>query len=147
MAAKRKLNACCSFCRKSYRDVGPLVEGPGDVYICGECIELCQAIIDQEKKRQGVGQDTAKVPTLNLGGQEYRIETREDFFSFVLALVANLVEHPDEWEHRDLANFLKALGFWVNDMGGYYQSKGEPVPDPPTWKSLAEMFMAARVYE
>src|SRR5262249_7592402 len=34
-------------------DVGPLVEGPGDVYICGECIELCQSIIDQEKKRRG----------------------------------------------------------------------------------------------
>jgi ATP-dependent Clp protease ATP-binding subunit ClpX len=50
----RNRNAFCSFCRKSYRDVGPLVEGPGDVYICGECIELCQSIIDQEKRRRGV---------------------------------------------------------------------------------------------
>jgi len=49
----RNRNAYCSFCRKSYRDVGPLVEGPGDVYICGECIELCQSIIDQEKRRRG----------------------------------------------------------------------------------------------
>ncbi|TWT41542.1 ATP-dependent Clp protease ATP-binding subunit ClpX [Botrimarina hoheduenensis] len=48
-----KKNAFCSFCRKSYRDVGPLVEGPGDVYICGECIELCQSILDQERKRRG----------------------------------------------------------------------------------------------
>jgi ATP-dependent Clp protease ATP-binding subunit ClpX len=48
-----KKNAFCSFCRKSYRDVGPLVEGPGDVYICGECIELCQSILDQEKRRRG----------------------------------------------------------------------------------------------
>src|SRR5271165_5545413 len=51
----RNRNAFCSFCRKSYRDVGPLVEGPGDVYICGECIELCQSIIDQEKRRRGIG--------------------------------------------------------------------------------------------
>src|SRR3972149_10930008 len=50
-----KKNAFCSFCRKSYRDVGPLVEGPGDVYICGECIDLCQSILDQEKRRRGVG--------------------------------------------------------------------------------------------
>jgi ATP-dependent Clp protease ATP-binding subunit ClpX len=50
----RNRNAYCSFCRKSYRDVGPLVEGPGDVYICGECVELCQSIIDQEKRRRGV---------------------------------------------------------------------------------------------
>src|SRR3954447_22645758 len=49
----RNRNAYCSFCRKSYRDVGPLVEGPGDVYICGECIELCQSIIEQEKRRRG----------------------------------------------------------------------------------------------
>src|SRR3954447_27005352 len=49
-----KKNAYCSFCRKSCRDVGPLVEGPGDVYICGECIELCQSILDQERRRRGV---------------------------------------------------------------------------------------------
>jgi ATP-dependent Clp protease ATP-binding subunit ClpX len=52
-AGATKKNAFCSFCRKSYRDVGPLVEGPGDVYICGECIELCQSILDQETKRRG----------------------------------------------------------------------------------------------
>jgi ATP-dependent Clp protease ATP-binding subunit ClpX len=45
-------NAYCSFCRKRYTEVGPLVEGPGDVYICGECIELCQSVIDQERRRR-----------------------------------------------------------------------------------------------
>jgi ATP-dependent Clp protease ATP-binding subunit ClpX len=48
-----KKNAFCSFCRKSYRDVGPLVVGPGDVYICGECIDLCQSILEQEQRRRG----------------------------------------------------------------------------------------------
>ena len=51
----RNRNAYCSFCRRSHRDVGPLVEGPGDVYICGECIDLCQSIIEQERKRRGPG--------------------------------------------------------------------------------------------
>src|SRR6266446_7213801 len=59
-----KKNASCSFCRKSYREVGPLVEGPGDVYICGECIELCQSILDQEKRRRGGSRPLfSKVPT------------------------------------------------------------------------------------
>jgi ATP-dependent Clp protease ATP-binding subunit ClpX len=59
-----KKNAFCSFCRKSYRDVGPLVEGPGDVYICGECIELCQSILDQERKRRGSSKQLfTKIPT------------------------------------------------------------------------------------
>jgi ATP-dependent Clp protease ATP-binding subunit ClpX len=51
--ATGKKNANCSFCGKSYRDVGPLVEGPGDCYICGECIDLCQSILDQERRRRG----------------------------------------------------------------------------------------------
>src|SRR5438046_1872830 len=60
----RNRNAYCSFCRKNYREVGPLVEGPGDVYICGECIELCQSIIDQEKRRRGNGRSgVSNVPT------------------------------------------------------------------------------------
>ena len=59
-----KKNAFCSFCRKSYRDVGPLVEGPGDVYICGECIELCQSILEQENRRRGpTKQLFNKIPT------------------------------------------------------------------------------------
>lgn len=59
-----KRNAFCSFCRKSYRDVGPLVEGPGDVYICGECIELCQTILDQEQKRRGSSKSLfAEIPS------------------------------------------------------------------------------------
>ncbi len=63
-SAGRNRNAYCSFCRKSYRDVGPLVEGPGDVYICGECIELCQSIIDQEKRRRGSSKSSfTHIPT------------------------------------------------------------------------------------
>ncbi|MDA7951905.1 MAG: AAA family ATPase, partial [Pirellulaceae bacterium] len=59
-----KKNAFCSFCRKSYRDVGPLVEGPEDVYICGDCIELCQTILEQEKKRRDdSGELFSKIPT------------------------------------------------------------------------------------
>ena len=34
----------CSFCRKCQYEVKKLVAGP-DVYVCGECIELCNEII------------------------------------------------------------------------------------------------------
>lgn len=37
----------CSFCGKAQEQVKRLVAGPG-VYICDECIELCQEIIDEE---------------------------------------------------------------------------------------------------
>ncbi len=41
----------CSFCGKSSRDVGPMVEGPGDVYICANCVDLAHNIIRQEKRK------------------------------------------------------------------------------------------------
>ncbi|MBQ2849267.1 MAG: ATP-dependent Clp protease ATP-binding subunit ClpX [Thermoguttaceae bacterium] len=62
--SENKKNAYCSFCRKNYRDVGPLVEGPGEVYICGDCIDLCQSILAQERKRrQSEGAPFARVPS------------------------------------------------------------------------------------
>src|SRR5436190_2761148 len=38
----------CSFCGKSQEDVRRLIAGPGAVYICDECVELCREIIDEE---------------------------------------------------------------------------------------------------
>ena len=37
----------CSFCSKGQSDVKKLVAGPG-VYICDECVTLCNEIIDEE---------------------------------------------------------------------------------------------------
>lgn len=37
----------CSFCGKSERQVERIVAGP-DVYICSECVDLCQKIIHDE---------------------------------------------------------------------------------------------------
>ncbi len=44
---KREKNVRCSFCQKTQNQVDKLIAGPG-VYICDECVELCQNIIDDE---------------------------------------------------------------------------------------------------
>ncbi|MDY7108963.1 MAG: ATP-dependent Clp protease ATP-binding subunit ClpX, partial [Planctomycetota bacterium] len=41
----------CSCCGKTSRDVGPMVEGPNDIYICSNCTDLCQNIFRQERRR------------------------------------------------------------------------------------------------
>ncbi|OVE81502.1 ATP-dependent protease ATP-binding subunit ClpX [bacterium K02(2017)] len=45
------LNLCCSFCGKSQREVKKLIAGP-TVYICDECIDLCNDIIAEETIKQ-----------------------------------------------------------------------------------------------
>jgi ATP-dependent Clp protease ATP-binding subunit ClpX len=43
-------NLICSFCGKSKDDVGKLIAGPG-IYICDECVQICQDIINEDYKR------------------------------------------------------------------------------------------------
>src|SRR6478752_6005493 len=42
----------CSFCGKSQKQVKKLIAGPG-VYICDECIDLCNEIIEEEFSEAG----------------------------------------------------------------------------------------------
>jgi len=54
----------CSFCGKSSREVGPMVEGPNDVYICANCTDLCQNIFKQERRRVQSGRPSiGSIPT------------------------------------------------------------------------------------
>ncbi len=53
----RKITTC-SFCGKTSREVGPMVEGPNDVYICCNCVDLCQNIFKQERRRVSAGRHT-----------------------------------------------------------------------------------------
>ena len=53
----------CSFCGKSQKQVKKLIAGPG-VYICDECIELCNEIIEEEVgERSDVRFETLPTPT------------------------------------------------------------------------------------
>jgi len=50
----------CSFCGKSQHEVRKLIAGPS-VFICDECVELCNDII-REEMQEGVGDATSKLP-------------------------------------------------------------------------------------
>jgi len=51
----------CSFCGKSQKEVKKLIAGPS-VYICDECIDLCNDIINEEREREDDKRSTFKVP-------------------------------------------------------------------------------------
>ncbi len=62
MAKREELGALrCSFCGKSQKEVKKLIAGPG-VYICDECIELCNDIISEEKDRETNVKGLIKIP-------------------------------------------------------------------------------------
>lgn len=57
----RNVDLCCSFCGKHQSEVKKLIAGPS-VYICDECIELCNDIIAEEYDAAESSPETAKVP-------------------------------------------------------------------------------------
>src|SRR3954470_2921467 len=54
-------NLCCSFCGQNQREVKKLIAGP-TVYICDECIELCNDIIAEEGQKEGPARPSEKIP-------------------------------------------------------------------------------------
>jgi hypothetical protein len=60
-AKKPKQTLCCSFCGKSQKEVKKLIAGP-TVYICDECIGLCNDIIAEELDRT----ETAAAPRVTV---------------------------------------------------------------------------------
>jgi ATP-dependent Clp protease ATP-binding subunit ClpX len=53
----------CSFCGKGQEHVRRLIAGPGAVYICDECVELCREIIDEEQAPPRPRPAATKIPT------------------------------------------------------------------------------------
>jgi ATP-dependent Clp protease ATP-binding subunit ClpX len=79
MAKRRSVNVNglrCSFCGKSQDEVKKLIAGPA-VYICDECIELCNEIIEEEYEKETRTQKKGEFPTpaiIKVSLDEYVIE-------------------------------------------------------------------------
>ncbi|TKB45107.1 ATP-dependent protease ATP-binding subunit ClpX [Thalassotalea mangrovi] len=65
----------CSFCGKSQHEVRKLIAGPS-VFVCDECVELCNDIIREEIKEISPQADTEKLPT--------PVEIREHLDEYVI---------------------------------------------------------------
>lgn len=75
------------------------------------------------------------------------ISSSQDLAGFLRELLEDYCSNSDNWENHDLERFLAAASAWLADMEGYYVNRdGEP-PQQPTWKTIGEIFLAAKYYE
>ncbi|MCL1935977.1 MAG: ATP-dependent Clp protease ATP-binding subunit ClpX [Defluviitaleaceae bacterium] len=82
MASKKdtKVIVTCSFCGKSQAKVRKIIAGPSDVYICDECVEVCNEILEEDLIEEngvisnGVGFNVPKPEQLRKNLDEYIIE-------------------------------------------------------------------------
>jgi hypothetical protein len=75
------------------------------------------------------------------------IGSREDLAVFVDHLRRDFENNPEGWENAGIAAYLEAMSACIRDMDGYYQNIGETMPHTPSWKTIGEILLTARIYE
>jgi hypothetical protein len=75
------------------------------------------------------------------------IKNKEDLVAYIHGMVKEATESECSWENNDLPSFLEAMAGWIQDMDGYYISRGEKPPMNLAWKTIAEILRAATIYE
>ncbi|WP_276482429.1 DUF7660 family protein [Paraflavitalea pollutisoli] len=75
------------------------------------------------------------------------VSTKTDFIRFLHLLLKDLQNNPGGWENNSLESYLEAFASWTEDMDGYYDNHNLSRPGNINWKAMANMFMAARIYE
>ena len=69
----------CSFCGKSQNEIYRLISGPG-VYICDECVNLCNIILSDEKSGTKTETETASIPrTKNVAASPRAVKPDREF--------------------------------------------------------------------
>ena len=69
----------CSFCGKNQDQVNRLIAGPGSVYICNECVRLCQDIINEEESPAVESLGETEVPAEFSWTPEQIVTVLDDF--------------------------------------------------------------------
>ena len=56
----------CSFCGKSQHEVAKLISGPAQIFICDECVDLCNQIIANKPRKPSKFTPPEELPTERL---------------------------------------------------------------------------------
>lgn len=105
----------CSFCGKSQDQVVRLIAGPGGVYICNECTNLCREIIEEEQTLPQWHAEKAEKTAIN----EVTNAAYEAVRQAVLDYVEGIYEVDPTKVERSVHPNLNKGGFFGEKEGSY----------------------------
>jgi hypothetical protein len=76
------------------------------------------------------------------------VNTREELIGYISDLLDDHDAIGDQWENKDIYQFLQALAAWLNDCDGCYKNMNTAMDvEEATWQLFADSLSAASVYE
>ena len=79
---------------------------------------------------------------------DFKVTDRVSFISFIKLLRVDLLNNPERWENKNLDDFLEAIGRYTEGVQSYYNNTNQSInADDPNWKTFADIFMGASIYE
>ncbi len=82
-----------------------------------------------------------------LTDEPVQVDSREDLADFLASLAADFAHNRQEWENVTIDAFLDAWSAWLRSCDQLYRNRDTTAPASPTWQFIADMLLAARVYE
>ncbi|MEN2489514.1 hypothetical protein AAYQ05_17055 [Flavobacterium sp. B11] len=79
---------------------------------------------------------------------DFEVVDRISFVKFLYLLRKDFLDNHEIWNNNNLSVFLEALSSYAEDIQGYYDNTKQIIDaDKPDWKTFADIFKGARIYE
>ncbi|MBK0404966.1 hypothetical protein I5M27_18420 [Adhaeribacter sp. BT258] len=79
---------------------------------------------------------------------EIEVKDRQTFSEFAKLLLEDFEKNKENWENKNLGDFLEALQRYSEDVDGYYKNvHPELDANVPTWRVFADILCGATMYE
>jgi len=78
---------------------------------------------------------------------EREVKTKEDFIRFLQDLAKNHKDAHDGWKNKRLDGYLVAMAKWVEERESNYAANNLQEPADINWGFMANMFLAAKIYD
>lgn len=79
---------------------------------------------------------------------DFKVTDRQTFIKFLDLLKKDFLENPESWENKTLPDFIEALSAYAEDIQGYYDNTNQNInADKADWKTFADIFKGAKIYE
>lgn len=77
-----------------------------------------------------------------------KVDSKSKFIAFLVLLREDFINNKGEWENDTLDRYFDGLIGFSTDMAGYYKNAGKEIDtEYISWSMMAEMLLAASIYE